>query len=353
MSRLTALGWAEYFELQNLISGDETFAARVIAQHSNLWRISTGEAELDAELRGKLRDFGARPVTGDFVVARGKEHAVIENIYARRTSIARKNPGRALEAQVLAANVDLAFLVMALDGDYSVRRLERYLISVREGGVEPVVVLNKADLVAPEILVRKIEECRQLSLGSSVHAISTLDGSGVAELIAEHVRPARTVVLLGSSGVGKSTLLNVLAGGEIQRTQAVRDSDGKGRHTTTHRELVRLPNGGLVLDTPGLRELALWTASSGFESTFADVGELAENCKFKDCGHKKEPGCAVQEAIALGTLAEDRFESYRAMQKELEYLARRENPSAMAEENGAGRSFTRRRRRDIESAADR
>lgn len=331
---LTRLGWSDYFASQlNPQLDADVYPARVIAQHSNLWRLSTGDRELDAELRGKLRDFGAqRPVAGDFVLARGADHAVIEAVLPRRTSITRKNPGKALEAQVLAANVDLAFLVMALDGDYSLRRLERYLITTREGGVEPVVVLNKCDLLPPEQLVRRIDECAQLSLGAAVHAISTLDGSGVEELIAAHVRPERTSVLLGSSGVGKSSLLNVLAGGEIQRTQAVREGDGKGRHTTTHRELVVLPSGALVIDTPGLRELALWTASSGFESTFAEIVALAEECKFKDCGHRSEPGCAVRRAVDDGLLAADRFASYAAMQKELNYLERREDPRAMMEE---------------------
>jgi ribosome biogenesis GTPase / thiamine phosphate phosphatase len=328
---LAALGWSDsYLSAGYAANSDGIFYARVVAQHSNIVRIAGDQGELDAELRGKLRRSLDRPVIGDFVAARGETRGVIEAILPRKTKLSRKNPGRALEEQVLAANVDTAFVVMALDGDYSPRRLERYLILIREGGIDPVVLLNKADLVADP--TPQVEECRTLALGAPVLPISTVDQTGIAELIGAFLRPAQTIVLLGSSGVGKSSLLNVLIGEERQRTQAVRAGDQKGRHTTTHRELLVLKSGALVIDTPGLRELALWAAPAGFEATFAELGELAAGCRFSDCRHEREPGCAVRGAVDSGEVDPARYASYLAMRRELDYLERREDPLAQLEE---------------------
>lgn len=330
---LSTLGWSDFFEAQThaLPAREGLYFARVIAQHGDIARISlgAGDRELDAELRGRLRNDGVRLVAGDFVAARGEGHGVIEHVLERKTKLARKDPSRAFGEQVLAANVDTAFIVMALDSDYSPRRLERYLIVTRDGGVDPVVVLSKADLELDYL--SRVEECAALALGAPVLAISTHDGTGLDELRAR-LRPQNTVVLLGSSGVGKSSLLNVLLGEDRQRVNAVRESDGKGRHTTTHRSLMVLPNGALIIDTPGMRELGLWDAPSGFDSTFADVGALAEQCKFGDCRHEREPGCAVRRAIEEGRLDASRLESYLGMRRELEYLERRDDPAALSEQ---------------------
>ena len=291
---------------------------------------------LTAQLAGRVRYVaGARedlPAVGDWVALQPRPEegaATIQAVLPRRSAFVRQSVGGTTEAQVVAANVDTVFLVAGLGQEFNVRRLERYLTLAWESGADPVVVLNKADL-CPD-LDAVVAETEAIAFGVPVHAISATDGRGVAELRA-YVRPGATVALLGSSGVGKSTLINTLLGEERLRVGAVRADDGRGRHTTTHRELVLLPGGGLIIDNPGMRELQLWAESDSLDHAFGDVEALAARCRFANCRHENEPGCAVQAALVDGTLDAERFQSYLKLQRELHFLETRQNQRAAMEE---------------------
>ena len=270
------------------------------------------------------------PVVGDWVVVAPRpddSSGTITAVLPRHTKFSRKTAWQAAEEQVLAANVDVAFLVTSLNEDLNLRRLERYLILAWESGARPVVVLTKADLhPAPELAVAEVAT---IAGGVPIQVISSLTGDGLDEVRAM-LGPGSTAVLLGSSGVGKSTLVNTLAGEELLATQELR-SDGKGRHTTTHRELVQLPTGGLVIDTPGIRELQLWVADEGIDEAFEDITELFTRCRFSDCAHDREPGCAVHAALDDGTLTAERWDSYLKLQRELEHLDRKLDKRAASE----------------------
>jgi len=270
--------------------------------------------------------------------------AVIEAVLERRSKFSRKaatGPSNATEEQVVAANVDTVFLVAGLGYDFNVRRLERYLTTAWESGAQPAIVLTKADLY-PEDVELAVTETEAIAFGVPVHAVSGITGEGV-DALEPHLRPGTTVALLGSSGVGKSTLVNHLAGREVLETQDVR-SDGRGRHTTSHRELVLLPGGALLLDTPGMRELQLWTTES-LDTSFADIVELAGECRFGDCSHNSEPGCAIKAALAGGTLEQERWRSYQKLQRELRALEIRQDGRMRMEERRARRRMARSFRR--------
>ncbi|HVM68562.1 MAG TPA: ribosome small subunit-dependent GTPase A, partial [Gaiellaceae bacterium] len=253
----------------------------------------------------------------------------IQAVLPRRTKFSRKVAWSAAEEQVVAANVDTVFLLTSLNEDLNLRRLERYLTLAWESGAQPVLVLTKIDL-DPERVAQAVRDIESVAFGVAVHAISTVTGDGLDGLRA-HILPGRTVALLGSSGVGKSTLVNTLAGREVLAVREIRADDGEGRHTTTHRQLVLLPDGGLVLDTPGMREIQLWESAEGLEEAFADVEELASQCRFGDCAHRSEPGCAVQAALEEGRLDAARWSSYKKLQRELEHLERRLDKRAQSE----------------------
>jgi ribosome biogenesis GTPase len=308
-------------------------AGRVILQQRGLYGLITELGELRAEISGRLaRDAqaGGYPAAGDWVaIAAGAPHAlaIIHHVLPRRTAFTRKAAGPAGGMQVVAANVDVAFITASLNGDLNPRRLERYLASAWQSGAEPVVVLTKADLCADvESAVAGVES---MAVGAPVHAISSLTGEGL-DAVRGYLQPGRTAVMVGSSGVGKSTLLNVLAGAERMATQAIREVDGRGRHTTSHRELILLPGGGLLLDTPGMRELGLWESDEGLLAAFDDIEALAANCRFGDCGHTNEPGCAVRAALESGVLDDGRWQSYRKLQRELAFAESKEDPSLRA-----------------------
>jgi ribosome biogenesis GTPase / thiamine phosphate phosphatase len=324
---LETYGWSDFFAASFApLAAEGHEAGRVFLQHNKVYLLYTAAGETWAEATGRLRYHAAGPeelpAVGDWVafrrLAEDAGRAKIHEVLPRRSVFSRKAAGRETIEQVVAANVDTILLVMGLDNDYNPRRLERYLIMAWESGAEPVVVLNKADLVDDPDAVRA--EVARVAPGVPAHLLSAKAGEGVEQLFAYAGR-GRTLALMGSSGVGKSTIVNRLLGADVQRIQEVRLHDARGRHTTTHRELFVLPGGGIVLDTPGMRELQLMVSERGLRETFDDIEETAAACRFTDCRHETEPGCAVREALASGALDDARYANYRKMQAEMEHTA--------------------------------
>ncbi|HEY6867423.1 MAG TPA: ribosome small subunit-dependent GTPase A [Candidatus Eisenbacteria bacterium] len=321
--------------------------ARVAREDRDGYLLLTAAGEHAARLSGRLRhDARGRlewPAVGDWVAVRRADGGpgVIDGVLPRASAFVRKVAGDATAEQVVAANVDTVLLVSGLDGDFNPRRIERYLAAAWESGAAPVVVLNKADL-EPELEAR-IATVESVAIGVPVVALSARTGAGL-EALAPWVVPGRTVALLGSSGVGKSTIVNALLGGARQATAEVRADDSRGRHTTTRRELVPLPGGGVLIDTPGMRELQLW-GDAGLPDAFPDIASLASECRFRDCGHAGEPGCRVIAAVEEGGLEPARLESWRKLQRELRHLARRQDARARARELSRWKQITRAMRR--------
>ena len=338
---LVRLGWTSERETEFEPHRAEGLApARVAVEHRSAYVLYGEEGELRAELAGRLRHEEIWPAVGDWVAVRPP--ATIAAVLPRRTVFSRKEPWLAAKEQVLAANADTVFVTTALTPvDFKPRRLERYLATAWESGAEPAIVLTKPDLCAD--VEGAVLEVEAIAFGVPVHTVNGLTGEGVNALQA-YLAGNRTVALLGSSGVGKSTIVNHLAGTEAMPTAEIAE-DGRGRHTTRHRELLPLRGGGLVLDTPGLRELQLWDVSQGLEQTFEDVAGLAADCRFGDCSHEREPGCAVRDAIRSGALPRERFDSWRKLQRELARLERRLDARARSEYGQQIRKQARRRRR--------
>jgi ribosome biogenesis GTPase len=332
------LGWNDYLNNKFAPYEEQGFTVgRVMLEHKRIYRVETENGEYLAEVSGKYR-FEAEsredyPAVGDWVVLSerpSEKKATIQALLPRFSKFSRKAAGLTTEEQIVAANVDTVFLVQSLNYDFNARRLERYLIMAWESGATPVIVLTKADLC--EDVAARIKDVEAVALGVPVFAVSVKDETGLEELTL-YFTTGKTVALLGSSGAGKSTLTNFLLGEEKQVIQEVRGDDDKGRHTTTYRELYLLPTGGLVLDTPGMRELQLWEADGAtVGQSFQDVEELVEQCYFRDCKHENEPSCAVREAIREGTLEEARYQSYVKLQRELAYLERKTNKRAQLAE---------------------
>jgi len=337
---LENLGWNQHFQGHyEQLNRSDLQPARVAVPHRDRFVLFSENGELDGILSGKLRHDldlqGARPTVGDWVAVEPLPEpgrAVIHALLPRRTGFSRQaaTAGTRTEEQVVAANVDRIFLVAGLDDDFNLRRMERYLTVAWDSGAAPVLVLNKADLC--EQIDERIDEVETIACGVPVHAVSAVDSTGVNEL-REYLKPGVTVAFLGSSGVGKSTLINDLLGEERLKTGAVSDYMSKGHHTTTHRELIVLPQGGVVIDTPGMRELQLWSDEDGLKRSFEDVEELARQCRFTDCSHNSEPGCAVQQAIESGELPQERYTSYLKLQRELRYQATRRDVATRRAEN--------------------
>lgn len=348
---LQDLGWDPYFEAMfEPYTRDGFLPARVGVQHRGAYLVLTQAGEVPAELSGRLRHEASAvselPAPGDWVAVKpvpNENKLVIHAVLTRRSKFSRKVAGTETEEQVLAANVDTLFLINALDSDPNLRRIERYLTLAWESGAVPVIVLSKTDLCEDVAAAR--ERVEEIAVGVDIHMTSSVTGEGIDQLLS-YLQGGRTVAVLGSSGAGKSTLINHLIGEERMATQEIR-SDGKGRHTTSHRELILAPAGGLILDTPGMRELQLWGADEGIDQAFQDIADLASECRFRDCNHEGEPGCAVLAAAADGSLPADRLDSYRKLQRELQALEIKQDKRAASERRRKMRSEAKSRRKPV------
>jgi ribosome biogenesis GTPase len=340
--------------------------ARITEANRDSWSVAVAEgdgaAEAQAQLSGRflhgIEKAADRPVTGDWVMASPEagggsaaaagaapRRYTIQALLPRMNAFSRKAKGDVaydkVEEQVLVANIDAAIIVTAAGKDWNPRRIERYVALVRSSGAAPVLAVTKADLEAD--IDGLIERTRRVAPGMPVFAVSALEGRGM-ERFSEFLLPGATAVLIGSSGAGKSTLLNFLAGRALRRVHEVRADDHRGRHTTSDRSLFRLPSGALLIDTPGLRELQLWTTEDEVDGAFPEIEECAGRCRFRDCGHSGEPGCAVGEAVDAGLIAPERLEAWRKLRRELDFLERRKNPAAEAAERERWRTINRQRR---------
>lgn len=346
---LAMLGWDDAFAADfepHAAAGMRP--ARVVIAHNNFFTLLDGGREWLATAAGRLRlnarRSSALPVVGDWVAMKPRKgddgRATVHAVLPRRTKFSRRSPERPADEQVISANVDTALIVSDLATDFNVRRLERYLALAHESGAQPVVLLTKLDLADdPDEM---LAELAPVARGVPVHTLSNVTGEGVAA-VTRYLGPGRTAVLLGSSGVGKSTLINTILGTERMATQDTRD-DGRGRHTTTHRELVLLPGGGMIIDNPGMRELGLWDSTAGIRDSFDDIHALAVGCRFADCGHDIEPGCAVRRAVEDGGLEPDRYDNYMKLVSERAALAALRDEQAREERRRNERTIARARR---------
>lgn len=333
---LYALGWNAFFAEHFAPYRDQgLIAARVTCQHRQFYLVCAEQGELSAEIPGKMR-YQAQapselPAVGDWVAIEpvsGQERTMVRAVLQRQSTFSRHRAGEhtpGTSEQIIAANIDTAFLVSGLDGNYNLRRLERYLTLAWNSGANPVIILNKAD-VCPELDLR-YAEVESIAHGVPIHIVSATEEYGL-DALSPYLGAGQTVVLTGSSGVGKSTLTNALLGAERLRVTSVRQDDSQGRHTTSHRELIFLPSGGLIIDTPGMRELQLWGDEDGLEESFEDIEQLIERCRFKDCRHEDEPGCAVRSALSRGELDVKRIQSYYKLKRELQRLEQRQQDRA-------------------------
>jgi ribosome biogenesis GTPase / thiamine phosphate phosphatase len=304
---------------------DELEIARVIAVHKESYIINNGQHEVSAELLGKLLYSAASPTdypaVGDFVLANFYDNhtfSIIHEILPRKSLLKRKTPGKKIDFQLIAANIDIAFLIQSLDDNFNLRRLERYLVMINDSHIKPIVLLSKRDLISSETLNTQIEKIQDIMPEIQVYPFSNHNESDLTKL-KTLLTPGVTYCLLGSSGVGKTTLLNHLIGDSVFETKAVREKDSKGRHTTTSRQLLTLDCGAMVVDTPGMRELGQFSIETGLDDTFTEIAQLSKHCQFNNCTHFKEKGCAVLNAVKTGELSEKRYQNYIKMYKESMY----------------------------------
>jgi len=318
---LVDLGISDRYIQEATLYGENLYMARVSVQHKDMYRVITEGGEIKAEVSGKLSHSATisadYPAVGDWVLVDRMEdkagNAIIHHVLTRKSCFERKAPGSKQETQIIATNIDTIFICMSLNNDYNLRRLERYISIAWDSMATPVVLLTKSDLC--QDVSGKLSEIETVALGADVIVTSSLSGDGYSDVL-KYLKKGKTVAFIGSSGVGKSTLINKLMGEEVLVTNGIRDDD-KGRHTTTHRELFVLPHGGIVIDTPGMREIQI--AGADLSKSFADIEELAQSCFFGNCKHKSEPKCAVKKAIEEGMLSQDRLTSYEKLQKEMRF----------------------------------
>ena len=321
---LAGLGWNGFFEQAfAALDADGLSPARVVREERERYLVCGEAGEMAAEVPGRFRFEAANesqfPAVGDWVAVRpmSPDQALIIAVLPRRSALSRKEAWNRSSEQVIAANIDTVLLVAGLDQEFNPRRIERYAVAMRQSGATPVIVLNKTDL-CPDLAAR-IGELQGVANGIPVHPVSALDEKDL-DALHEYLRVGETIAFIGSSGVGKSTIINRLLGAERQATGAVSESVGKGRHVTTRRELIAIPGGGLLIDTPGMRELQLWGDEADVDRAFEDIEELARECRFRDCRHEAEPGCAVRAALETGDLAPERFRNYVKLQREASFL---------------------------------
>ncbi|MCZ6503913.1 MAG: ribosome small subunit-dependent GTPase A [Gammaproteobacteria bacterium] len=344
---LNELGWKDFFQEQIEEQELTLLPARIYRQDVNRYHLFSTKGDLTGTLPGKLftetTSKAELPTVGDWVLtAPADEHnpraVIIERTLDRMSKFSRKQAGDKVVEQVVAANIDTVFIVSGLDDNFNVNRIERYLVLAWSSGANPVIVLNKADLCRDT--ADKIHQLEPIAMRIPIHAISAQSGEGV-DLLRQYVESGQTAALLGSSGVGKSTIINALLGYERFDTGDVREADSKGRHTTSFREMCKLDAGGMIIDTPGMREIQIWTDESSLAKSFSDVEDYALLCKFSDCQHDSEPGCAVQEAIEKGNLEVTRLESLRKFQRELIHLVEKQDAGAKAEKKKERKKFAR------------
>jgi len=362
------LGWSDFFssQLAELDPNSEIAAARVAEENREMFRLLSTQGEFMAEVSGKFRhevtgraDF---PAVGDWVLAstrKEESRATIHRLLNRKSKFSRKIAGKKTEEQIVAANVDVVFIVSSLNSEFNLRRLERYVALAWESGAQPVIVLNKSDLSGNPVEFRG--EAEAAAIGVPVILTSALLGDGIEEIremmrsapeksspgesASENIPVAKTAALLGSSGVGKSSLINAILGTELLDTGEVRESDDRGRHTTTTRHLIVAPGGGVLIDTPGMRELQLWDASEGIDQAFGEIAELAAHCKFRDCKHVNEPGCAVHAAVESGALEADRLESFHKLGREEKFVEAKQDAAVRAEQTKALKQLMKKQNR--------
>ena len=320
-------GFSESFS-NGILQDNQLTPARILSQEKGFYRIISDKGKKLAEVSGKFQfqttvssDY---PAVGDFVLVNWNESgnsAIIESLLPRKSAFIRKAAGGSQQEQVVAANIDIVFLCMALNNDFNLRRMERYISIAWDSGAMPVVVLTKSDLC--DDLEQKLAEVSTIAFGVDVLVTTSTEENGYEELL-PFISEGKTIAFIGSSGVGKSTLINRLLGKELLKTNGLRNDD-KGRHTTTHRELFLLPSGGMVIDTPGMREFGMWDNDTGIERTFMDIEELAAQCKFRNCTHTNEPGCAIQKALTTGKLEINHWQSYQKLKAENDYMEDKES----------------------------
>lgn len=346
MHALERLGWNDHFAASLAsLRQPQLVPARIIAEHRGRYRVACPAGEMPAEVTGRMMFLAEErldyPVVGDWTAVEVFDKgalAIIHQVLPRTSILARKYAGRKAEGQAIAANVDVIFIVIGLDHNFNMNRVERYLAVAAGSGAQAVVLLSKSDLVPDAEDTAKL--VRERTGGAPVYPVSARTGAGM-EQVRQALGPGRTACCVGSSGVGKSSIINNLAGRELLKTAEVREADSRGRHTTSHRELFVLESGGIVIDTPGMRELGLWDSAPGIEQAFADIETAAAGCAFTDCTHRSEPGCAVLEAVAAGEISRERYESYLKLEREQERLAAKTDPFKQQEKKARDKALSK------------